>query len=483
MPRKENQSNSNADAALDGAALGPIRSSGKGPLYMHVYRRLARLIDSGSLVEGARLPPSRFLAAQLAVSRFTVAYAYGLLAADGYIVGRGRAGTFVRPALSRSARAAADTGPRAPDVPARISVAGSPLFSVGLAPVEFFPRKVWVNLVKRRLAGLALGDLLPGDPQGSLLLRRALANRLAITRGIACAPEHLFVTRGIAGATALVAAAMVERGDRVLVEDPADPRCFDALRAAGAELSAVTVDADGMRVEDGIAACAQPRLWVVTPACQFPMGVALSATRRSLLLKAARTARTYVLEHDIQADYRFSGPSVRSLASEDGMQTVIHALHLSEIVFPALAVSCVAVPSALVPRFRAACERLPPPSDPAEQAALVDLVRHGHILRYFNTAFAACARRREALRQAFADLGYKVYVPDAGLHLLAALERPLDDTARDALRELAMAPAALERYSLTARWPPALAVGFAAVPEGRAREAVLQLSEIVRLAR
>src|SRR3954454_14821532 len=110
MPRKQNQSNHGGPLALEASALGPIDRR-SGPLYMHVYRRLAQLIENGSLVEGARLPPSRFLAGQMDVSRCTVAYAYDLLAADGYTMGQGRAGTFVRaPVVRGSRRTATQSG-------------------------------------------------------------------------------------------------------------------------------------------------------------------------------------------------------------------------------------------------------------------------------------------------------------------------------------------------------------------------------------
>ena len=477
MPRKENQSKSLASSIFDASTLGPIRHR-DGPIYMHVYRRLAQLIDDGSLNEGARLPPSRFLAGQLAVSRFSVSYAYSLLAADGYIASRGRAGTFVR--RFREHRLAPDGRADAP-VASRPTT-GAPMFSVGLAPMEFFPRKVWVNLVKRRYGGMAPGDLLPQDPQGGMTLRRALANRLAITRGIFCTPDQIFVTAGMPGATALTAAAMVKNGDRVLVEDPSDPRCFQAMGAAGAELIPVHVDNDGMRIEEGLASCPNPRLTVVTPACQYPMGVTLSMHRRRVLLDRLRSTESYAFEHDIQTDYRFSGSAVRSLASESEGRGVIYALHLSEIVFPSLHISCVAVPPELVESFRAACARLPPIAGPIEQGALADLVRRGHILRFFSASHAACARRREALREAFDELGARTYVPDAGLHMLVALRRPPDRSALSMLREQGFAPESLSRYSSSGHFPPALVVGFASVAEANARNAVRLLTQYVELA-
>jgi len=56
---------------------------------------LRRLIDAGGLEGGDRLPTVRGFAAHLGVVPNTVARAYRELVAEGYLVGRGRAGTFV----------------------------------------------------------------------------------------------------------------------------------------------------------------------------------------------------------------------------------------------------------------------------------------------------------------------------------------------------------------------------------------------------
>ena len=70
------------------------------PLYRQVYQQLRERIESGSLPSGARLPSSRALTRTLGVARNTVDGALALLTAEGWIVRRVGAGTFVadRPA-------------------------------------------------------------------------------------------------------------------------------------------------------------------------------------------------------------------------------------------------------------------------------------------------------------------------------------------------------------------------------------------------
>src|SRR6476659_7132698 len=68
---------------------------GSGPPYLQLVERLRTLIERGSLLPGDRLPTVRTLAEQLDLAPNTVARAYRALEDDGWIVGRGRAGTFV----------------------------------------------------------------------------------------------------------------------------------------------------------------------------------------------------------------------------------------------------------------------------------------------------------------------------------------------------------------------------------------------------
>src|SRR6266568_2972100 len=83
-------------------ALTPrtLDRTGPTPLYRQLYERIRAVILSGRLAAGARLPSTRSLASQVAAARGTVDAAYALLAGEGYILGRGAAGTIVAPHLA-----------------------------------------------------------------------------------------------------------------------------------------------------------------------------------------------------------------------------------------------------------------------------------------------------------------------------------------------------------------------------------------------
>ncbi len=72
-----------------------INRSLKDSVYEQVASQIRQLVASGSLVPGTALPPVRQLATELGVNLNTVARAYRLLKAEGFLVIQERAGVSV----------------------------------------------------------------------------------------------------------------------------------------------------------------------------------------------------------------------------------------------------------------------------------------------------------------------------------------------------------------------------------------------------
>jgi DNA-binding transcriptional regulator YhcF (GntR family) len=70
-----------------------------GPPYAQLRDGIRRRIERGALLPGDRLPTVRACARDLGLAPNTVARAYRELEEDGWLVGRGRAGTFVADAI------------------------------------------------------------------------------------------------------------------------------------------------------------------------------------------------------------------------------------------------------------------------------------------------------------------------------------------------------------------------------------------------
>lgn len=73
-----------------------VDSDSAVPVFEQLRSQIERLIASGQLAIGQRLPPIRHLAADLGLARGTVSKVYEALARDGFVQTAGRHGTVVR---------------------------------------------------------------------------------------------------------------------------------------------------------------------------------------------------------------------------------------------------------------------------------------------------------------------------------------------------------------------------------------------------
>src|SRR5512137_2959297 len=102
-----------------------LRLDKDGPLYSQIYRALRSEILGGRITAGASVPATRRLAAELGLSRNVVTIAYEQLLAEGYLVARTGAGTFVAAELpemlTTTSKAAAADGHANEMRPVRLS--------------------------------------------------------------------------------------------------------------------------------------------------------------------------------------------------------------------------------------------------------------------------------------------------------------------------------------------------------------------------
>ena len=90
-----------------GALLPTLEGAGDAtptPLHRQVYSRIRSSILAGTFAPGARLPSTRTLAADLGMSRITVESAFTQLTAEGFLVRRVGAGSYVAAALPEVVR-------------------------------------------------------------------------------------------------------------------------------------------------------------------------------------------------------------------------------------------------------------------------------------------------------------------------------------------------------------------------------------------
>ena len=134
------------------------------PLYRQIYEHIRTAIRTGQLRPGDRLPSTRGLAERFGTARGTIDAAYAILTGEGYLIGRGPAGTVVSAELDSWTIAGAASKPRLRSPAPRPAAEIPRPFQMGLPALDAFPRKVWSRLVARHARGFAAADMACPDP-------------------------------------------------------------------------------------------------------------------------------------------------------------------------------------------------------------------------------------------------------------------------------------------------------------------------------
>ena len=443
---------------------------GRGtPLYRQIYERFRQAISSGQLRPGDRLPSVRDLARDFATARGTVDAAFAMLAGEGYVVSRGPAGTIVSPELNAGAAMAALTDRSVAPTTQPQDRAEPKLLQLGLPALDRFPRKAWTHIVAREARRISPADMMYPDPAGLQPLRQAVAAYLASSRGVACRWQQVVITGGFQDGLDLALRVLLRRNDRVWIEDPYFPPVRTALDMAGARLTPVRVDADGMRVADGIRQARNARIVVVTPSHQSPLGAALSLPRRLALLDWANKADAYVVEDDYDSEFRFIGRPLPALKSLDRDQRVIYAGSFSKTLFPGLRLGYLVLPDRLLGQFVEANAARTAGHSLFEQRIVAAFMADGQFSRHLKHMRKLYAARRAALVDALeTEFGERIRIElkPGGMHLVVHFTGAVRDVV---LAELAKAAGfgaeALSARTIAHNCGQALLVGFTNVAE------------------
>jgi GntR family transcriptional regulator/MocR family aminotransferase len=418
-----------------------INLDGEGPLYMQLYRAIKQQILSGLLKEGEKLPATRSLAKQLALSRNVVMLGYDQLKAEGYLIGGYGGGTRVvrrlpderlhtvrrekrsvqitseSAALSEQAQIALAYWRARPqlsyqgDLPLRYD------FRYGDIDVDPQSIKIWKQL-SSRLFDHRVHQY--GDPQGDLLLRERVADYVNRSRGCHCSADQIAIVNGSQQALDIIARMFISPGDSVIVEEPGYQAAKAVFQAAGAKVLPHAVDTDGMQTERLSQLKSKARLIYVTPSHQFPTGSILSLSRRLALLEWA-DQQGYIVEDDYDSEFRFEGRPIAALQGLDESGRTLYIGTFSKVLFPALRIGYVILPYNLIETFIALRWHSDRHTNTHQQRVLAEFIGAGHYERHLRRMRKRYEIRRrlliENLSRCFGD-AIELHGINAGLHLM-----------------------------------------------------------------
>ena len=319
-------------------------ADGPGALYVLLAGAVADLIETGVIRAGEVLPPERRLAAALSVSRGTVVSAYGLLVERGLVERIRGSGTRV-----------VGDGPALEVGSARI---GDPLFATAGRAINLLVavpriRPAVVDLVD----SVSLADHRPllddEEPAGIAPLRQAIAARLTAD-GVPTTHHQVIATAGAQQATVLAVALLVGPGDVVVHEDTTWPGLIDAVRRFGGRPQGITMDEDGLVVDElrSVVDRQRPVLVALNPHHHNPTGTRLTPRRRAEVAAVAVEYGVPVLEDRVMARLAFDGQVPPPLAADGPAHLHLTVDSVNKIAWPGLRLGWIRADAQMVAQLR-----------------------------------------------------------------------------------------------------------------------------------
>jgi GntR family transcriptional regulator/MocR family aminotransferase len=306
-----------------------------------------------------------------------------------------------------------------------------------------------------------------------------------MSRAVSCEAEQVVVVTGSQQGLNLVTACLLQKGDAVWMEDPGYPGARKAFQNAGTTLCPVPVEKDGLNISYAIKKYKNARLVYTTPSYQFPLGYTLSSAKRAQLLQWAQQNNSWILEDDYDSEFRYEGNPLPCLQGLDTHGWVIYSGTFSKVLFPALRLAYIVLPSAeMAEQFRRIKNNLDRQSPLLEQLMVTKFMEEGHFLRHIRKMRLLYAQRQDILVQLLQEqLGdsMRLSVSPSGMHLLCWLSPDIDETRfRQEVKQQQLTVAFIKEYTLQHHMPPAVILGFTAFSKYKLRTGVEKLAACIR---
>lgn len=211
-------------------------------------------------------------------------------------------------------------------------------FAGGLPNRDLFPVKE-IQAATNRLFELAGKDILQySSSEGHGELREWIAKRYK-TRGIDVSPENILITTGSQQGLDLLGKALLNEGDRVIIEEPGYLGAIQAFSVYRSRFCPIPLNTDGIDIdllkrtlsENAI------KLYYCVPNFQNPSGISYSTENRKKVADLLKGKKTILVEDDPYGELRFLGepnPSFHTLLPDN---TVLLG-SFSKIVVPSFRV-------------------------------------------------------------------------------------------------------------------------------------------------
>ena len=310
--------------------------SNKECLYLQVYEHYKNLIMERRIPAGSRMPSLRKCSAELKLSRTTIENAYLQLAADGYIVARAQSGYYVTNIAEQKPVSTTSWHANLPSIQYDFASNG--------VDHESFRFDLWQRYIKSDL-------------------RQVLADYIRQRRNVNCSADDIVIGAGVQSILNLLCPLI---HDRKTVSFP---------NASFVQGSTIFSDY-GFEVQYRNKDC---DVIYVSPAHMTKWGEIMPVSRRMELVHYATAKGSLIIEDDFENEFVYFQRPTPSLFNLAGGHGVVYIGSFSRLLLPSIRLSFMVLPPSLSRKYAAVAERYSQTASKAEQIALCQFIRDGHL--------------------------------------------------------------------------------------------------------
>ncbi len=165
--------------------------------------------------------------------------------------------------------------------------------------------------------------------------------------------DELILTYGSTEAVYLVASALIDSGDRVIVEKPSYVNAIKAFQLMGGEVLNVRLEEDGVDLEEleqkmrrgGV------KLFYTMPNFGNPSGITMSEEKRKAVYELAVKYQVLILEDNVYGELRYRSEPLPNIKEFDTEGVVIYIGSVSKWIAPAMRVGVMVADQVLIRHF------------------------------------------------------------------------------------------------------------------------------------
>lgn len=245
----------------------------------------------------------------------------------------------------------------------------------------------------------------PGEPE----IREQAAKR--VSRWLPTDASQIQVTSGSQEAIFLVAMALCDEGDVILMEQPTYLAAVQSFNLLNCTLVAVPSDDNGVIPEelDRLIKKHNPKATYLIPTFQNPSGRCMSAERRQAVADIIIANDSVLIEDDPYGEIRFDGEAIAPISSLPGMaERSLYLNSISKIISPGLRVGWIRGEGEIMKQIEVCKQGSSLQGSVVDQLTVARFLEIVDIDEHIAKIIAAYRVRRDAMASCLAEL-----IPDA----------------------------------------------------------------------